>query len=106
MQTPENEYRALDLSVITTPDVQEALENITGCLMNVTSLMAMRKYIMDNTDIELVREDSPIDPFELQEDLEMQQTLLNGALGNAITTMSHIYLEAIEDHLNASREEN
>jgi hypothetical protein len=102
MQTPENEHRALDLSVITTPDVQEALENLTGSLMNVAALKAMRKYIMDNTYIELIREESTIDPFQLQEDLEMQQTLLNGALGNALTTMSYIYLEAIEDHLNSS----
>jgi hypothetical protein len=106
MQTPENEHRALDLSVITTPDVEEALENLTGSLMNVAALKAMRKYIMDNTDIELVRQDSPIDPFQLQEDLEMQQTHLNGALDDALDTMSHIYLEAIEDHLDASRDEN
>jgi len=106
MQNPENEHRALDLSVMTTPDVQEALENITGFLMNVAALRAMRKYILDNTDIELVKEDSPIDPFQLQEDLDMQQTLLNGALGNAVTTMSEIYLEAIEDLIDSSREDN
>ena len=102
MQTPENEHRALDLSVITTPDVQKALENLTGSLMNLAALKAMRKYIMDNTDIELVREEVIIDPFKLQENLEMQQTHLSGALDDALDTMSHFYLEALEDHLNSS----
>jgi predicted metallo-beta-lactamase superfamily hydrolase len=105
MQTPENAYRKLDHIVMNGTEVQEGFENLKGPLQEVGALGAIMDFIL-NANINLVIEDGPLNPFQLQHDLSEQEILLDEAIANLKTLMRQSYVEAIEDHLNASREEN